>query len=91
MAAAVDYPVPSYGRDPDMKTTENSIAIAEEMTHHYLKMGTPESKAKWHNVAKDTLYDYHPELSDDVKTTWKNINDAEETLGVTFEDADSVV
>jgi hypothetical protein len=50
-------------------------------------MATPDSQAKWHNVAKDTLYDYAPELDDDIKTTWKHIEDTQETLGVTFEDA----
>jgi hypothetical protein len=77
--------------DSEVAGTMESIKAAEKTLDHHLVMGTDESKAKWHLVAKDTLYDYHPELSDDVKTTWKNINDAEETLGVTFEDADSVV
>jgi len=44
-------------------------------------MGTPESKAKYHNVAKDTLYDYHPSLDKDVVSTNKHISDAEDTLG----------
>jgi hypothetical protein len=68
----------------------DSLAIAEKQLDHKLVMGTPESKAKWHNVAKDTLYDYQPELDDDVKTTWKHINDSEDTLGVTFEDANLI-
>jgi len=78
---AVDYPVPNYGRDPDMETTKNSIAIAEDMTHHKLVMGTDESRAKWHNVNKDTLYDYHPSLDKDVVSTQKHLTDAEDTLG----------
>jgi hypothetical protein len=57
--AAVDYFVPSFGKDPDMAGTMNSIKIAEDMNKHKLIMGTPESKAKWHNVAKDTLYDFN--------------------------------
>ena len=48
-------------------------------------MGTPESKAKWHTVAKDTLYDYHPKLDYDVITTNRNIADAEDKLGVTMD------
>ena len=47
-------------------------------------MGTPESKAYWHTVAKDTLYDYHPKLDADVITTNRNIADAEDKLGVTM-------
>jgi len=49
----------------------DSIKAAETKLDHKLVMGTDESKAKWHLVSKDTLYDYHPELSDDIKTTWK--------------------
>jgi len=36
----------------------DSIAIAEKQLDHKLIMGTPESYNKWHNVAKNTLYDY---------------------------------
>ena len=79
--AAIDYPVPNFGKDPDMEGTMNSIKIAEKMNTHKLIMGTPESKAKWHNVAKDTLYDYHPSLDKDVITTNKNIDEAEDRLG----------
>jgi len=76
MAAAVDYPVPNLGQDEDIKTTANSIAIAEATTKHTIVMGTPESKAKWHNVAKDVLYNYNPSLDKDVISTNKNIIDA---------------
>ena len=65
-----------------METTKNSIAIAEDMTHHKLVMGTDESRAKWHNVAKDTLYDYHPKLDADVITTNRNIDKAEDEIGI---------
>jgi len=47
-------------------------------------MGTPESKAKWHNVAKDTLYNYHPALDKDVISTNKHISEAEDRLGMTM-------
>ena len=77
----MDYPVPSYGKDPDMVGTLNSLSISEKMNNHKLIMGTPESKAKWHNVAKDTLYDYHPALDKDVITTNRNIDAAEDLLG----------
>jgi len=79
--AVVDYPVPNFGKDPDIAGTWNSLTIAEKMNNHKLIMGTPESKAKWHIVAKDTLYDYHPALDKDVITTYKNIDDAEDLYG----------
>ena len=64
-----------------MSGTMNSLEIAEKMNSHKLIMGTPESKAKWHNVAKDTLYDYHPSLDKDVISTNKHIAEAEDRLG----------
>merc|ERR1719230_1179222 len=83
----LDYVVPNFGPDKETAGVMDSLAIAEKQLDHKLVMGTPESKAKWHNVAKDTLYDYQPELDDDVKTTWKHMHDSEESLGTTFEDA----
>ena len=82
----MDYPVPNFGKDPDMVATMNSISIAEAMKNHKLIMGTEESKAYWHTVAKDTLYDYHPKLDHDVITTNRNIAAAEDKLGVTMEE-----
>jgi hypothetical protein len=32
-------------------------------------MGTPESRAKYANKAKDTLYNYYPKLDTDVKVS----------------------
>jgi len=77
----MDYPVPSFGKDPDMTTTMNSLNISEKQNNHKLVMGTPESKAKYHNVAKDVLYDTQPSLDRDVVNTNKHIVDAEDTLG----------
>ena len=81
----MDYPVPNFGPDPENANTMNSIAIAEKMNNHKLIMGTPESKAKWHTVAKDTLYDYHPALDKDVINTNRHIAEAEDKLGVTMD------
>jgi hypothetical protein len=80
----MDYPVPSFGADPDMTTTMNSIKVAEEQVKHKLVMGTADSKAKWHNVAKDTLYDFNMKLDADVITTNRNIAKAEDDIGVTM-------
>ena len=48
---------------------------------HKLIMATPESRAKYHNKAKDTLYDYNPKLDSDVIVSSKNLVNAEELLG----------
>jgi hypothetical protein len=65
----IDYPVADHGPDPTIAGTANSIKVAEEMHSHKLVMGTPESKAKYHNVAKDTNYDFAPKLDKDVEDT----------------------
>ena len=80
----IDYPVPSFGSDPEIDATATSVSIAEAMHNHKLIMGTPESKAKWHNVAKDTLYDYAPELDEDMKATASHLDISEKITGKTF-------
>jgi len=82
--AKVNYPVPDFGKDPDMVGTMNSIAIGEKMNSHKFVMGTADSKAKWHNVAKDTLYDYYPSLDKDVISTNRHLAEAEDRLGTTM-------
>lgn len=80
----INYPIVNYGVDPDILATQNSIAITESQLGHKLIMGTADSKAKWHNVAKDTLYDYHPKLDGDVIVTNRNIDAAENAMGITY-------
>ena len=77
----IDYFVPNFGPDPDNAATLNSIAIGEAAHNHKLIMATPESQAKWHNVAKDTLYNYAPELDEDVKYTAEHLAGSETRLG----------
>ena len=69
----INYFVPNFGPDREATDSMASLATAEAQENHKLVMGTDDSKAKWHNVAKDTLYDYNPPLEDSIKTTWKNI------------------
>ena len=66
-----DYPVPSFGADPDMEGTLKSLASAETQENHKLEMGTEKSKRKWIPVAKDAdkKYDYYPTLDKDIITT----------------------
>jgi len=40
-------------------------------------MGTKESRAKWHNDAKDTDYDFEPRYDEDVRASLKNLKDTE--------------
>ena len=77
----IDYPVPNHGPDPDMVATQRSIEIGEAAHAHKLIMGTPESKAKWHNVAKDTDYNFAPDLDEDMVHTAKHLADTQTRLG----------
>ena len=43
-------------------------------------MGTERSKAKWHNVAKDTDYNFAPKLDEDILASDKHLADAERRL-----------
>lgn len=76
----INYPVPNFGRDTDMIDTDASLEIAEGIKQHKLIMGTEESKAKWHNKAKDTDYNFAPALEGDIISTNKNLADSEKAL-----------
>ena len=78
---AIDYPVPNHGPDPDMVGTQRSIEIGEAAHAHKLIMGTAESAAKWHNVAKDTPYNFAPDLDEDMTHTAKHLTDSQTRLG----------
>lgn len=77
----VDYPVPSFGADPDIEATHNNIAMEEERLNHKIVMGTDESKAQWKNPAKDVDYNFAPALDHDMIVTHNNLENAEATLG----------
>jgi hypothetical protein len=47
---------------------------------HKLIMGTKASKAKWHNDAKDTMYNFAPRLDSDMIATKKHLADTEGKL-----------
>lgn len=65
----MDYPVPSFGADPEMTTTSNSIAIGEAQYNHKIIMGTEESKKQWENPAKKAPYNFNPALDHDIKVS----------------------
>ena len=77
----MDYPVPSFGADPDMETTHNSIAMSEERLGHKIVMGTDESKAQWENPATKVDYNFAPALDHDIVVTHTNLGNAEAALG----------
>merc|ERR1711934_459892 len=77
----INYFVPNFGADKDMTDNHHSLAISEGALGHTLEMGTEKSKAKWHNVAKDTDYNFAPKLDADMIHTAKHLGDAESSLG----------
>mmetsp|Transcript_38174 Transcript_38174/g.58224 ORF Transcript_38174/g.58224 Transcript_38174/m.58224 type:complete len:139 (-) Transcript_38174:70-486(-) len=83
-AYPVDYPVPNLGQDREIKTNLNSLKKAEDIVHHHWEFGTKDSKDKWHNVAKDTNYDFTPGLDHDVKDSQANLANTEGRMGHTY-------
>merc|ERR1712147_611322 len=77
----INYPVPNFGVDHDILDNHHSLAISEGALGHKLEMGTEASKAKWHNPAKDTDYNFRPKLDGDMISTAKHLGDAENSLG----------
>ena len=76
-----DYFVPNFGQDSDIKDSHQSIKDAEGTLGHKWVMATKATKAKWHNKAKDTLYNYAPKLDGEMRTSLKNLDDSETTVG----------
>jgi len=68
--------------DQDVLDTTKSIINAQLTHHHKLVMGTPESKAKYKNMAKEApKYDYSPALDEDIVDSNKSLKNAEGKLG----------
>lgn len=76
----INYPVPHFGEDHDITDTKNSIALSEFNLGHKFSVGSGPSKKKYHNPAKDTMYNFAPTIDADIRTTQKNLQDAETKL-----------
>ena len=76
-----DYFVPNFGPEPDMVSTMANEAVASKLVKHNWKFKTAESWEKYRNKAKDTNYNFAPELDGDVKTSLNNQQEAEKLLG----------
>jgi len=73
----MDYFVPNFGRDRDVTNTWNSLEVAQDMLKHDWSFD-PESVKKG---ADPVLYNFAPELDDDMKHTNKHMAAAEKNLG----------
>jgi hypothetical protein len=86
----INYFVPNFGPDSEILDSHASLATSEDALSHKLIMGTAASKAKWANPAKEVDYNFAPKLDADVRTTQKNMGDAEMSLGHKWALADFV-
>ena len=78
----IDYPVPSFGKDPDMRGIEKSIAWAEKKLN---KKWVPVLKSDLPKPAGPVLYhDDTSALDSDVVSTLENSAIAEQTYGHTW-------
>lgn len=77
----MDYFVPNFGVDEDIKDSMASLAESEAQLSHEWKFGLPETKMKYHNVAKDTLYNFDMKLDEDMINTQAHANAAADLVG----------
>lgn len=76
----INYPVPNFGQDKDMIDAGVNLRLTEDQFGHKLQFGSAKYKAKFHNKAKDTMYDFAPHVDADIRTTAKNLVDTEKNL-----------
>jgi hypothetical protein len=82
----MNYKVQNLGMDREILNSLENVPIAEGLVgHKWTSMGSEENKKKFHNVAKDTLYDFDPKLSHEIIVSKSNLNEAEEKLKKKFE------
>lgn len=77
----IDYPVPNFGMDVDIKGSLANLPVAEKIVgQQWNSFGTAESAAKYANPAKATMYNFAPDLDGNVKDSLKNLSDSETNL-----------
>lgn len=77
----MDYPVPNFGQDHDIKSSIENERLASKMIGKEWAFKTPGSWEKYRNKAKDTMYNFKPALDHDMVSTQKNIANAEGEYG----------
>lgn len=85
VAKKLNYPVPNLGMDRDILHSLENIPVAEGLVgHKWVNFGTEESKARYHNKAKDALYDFNPKLSHEIVVSQDNLAESEDKLKQKF-------
>ena len=75
----LDYPVPNFGQDRDIKANFNSLEKAEKIVNHHWDFHF--EKPGPVNPAKKTLYNYAPTLDEDIVVSQNNLANTEDILG----------
>ena len=80
----MDYFVPNFGMDHNIKDSIEDEKVASKLVGHGWAFKTPESWEKYRIRAKDTMYNFDPELDENMKVSLKNIKNAEMAVGPDF-------
>lgn len=80
----MNYPVPNFGMDLDVKNTLEDEKVASAMLNHAWAFKTPESWEKYRIRAKDVDYNFNPELDENMKASLTNTKNAEMARGPDF-------
>jgi hypothetical protein len=72
--------------DKDISASLENMPVAEKIVgHQWTNFGTEESKAKWSNPAKKTMYNFAPDLDGNIRDSIKNLSDTETNLKHKYE------
>lgn len=77
----INYPVPDFGQDQDIRDTLGNEQLGSKMVGHQWQFKTAESKEKWANKAKDVNYNFAPHLDRNIIDTMTHARAAEGRLG----------
>ena len=80
----MDYKVPNFGMDKEIIGSIDDEKVASALVGHAWAFKTPESWEKYRNRAKDTDYNFAPELSEEMKTSLNSAKIAENQLDKPF-------
>ena len=75
-----DYPVPNFGTDTDIIASLAHEKLASKMVGFNWEFKTDDSFEKYRNKAKDTDYNFYPDLDDDMRTSLTNQHNAEAAI-----------
>jgi len=75
----MDYFVPNFGQDQDIKNTLADEKIASKVVGKHWKFPTGDDR--WKNPARDVDYNFAPELDSQIKDSLANTKYAESELG----------